>query len=102
MFDGVMNNTLKSQIIRLIECSADTNQTCLTLSPEFGWNVSFHPGDREDDAVVIANKDAFYDWANEGEWTDEHYDLAEEWVRDNVGDWLRDTDITSAQLNSHL
>jgi len=97
-----MNYTLKSQIIRLIESDGDSNQTCLTFSPEYGWNVSWQPADREEGAVSIISKDSFNEWANGFKWDDHQFDLADEYVRDNIGDWLRDTEISMTQIIAHL
>jgi hypothetical protein len=97
-----MTNTLKSQIVRLIESNGDSNQTCLTFSPEDGWNVSWQPSDREEDAVCVISKDSLNEWANGFEWDDNQYDLADEYVRDNIGDWLRDTEISMTQILAHL
>lgn len=81
-------NTLKSQIVRIIESSANTNQTCITLSPEYGWNVSFIPSDREEGAVEIISKEALNEWANGDTWDNELYYVAAEYITDNLGDWL--------------
>jgi hypothetical protein len=81
-------NTLKSQIVRIIELSANTNQTCITLSPEYGWNVSCIPSDREDDAVEIITKEGLNEWADGNAWDDAQFALAAEFITDNLGDWL--------------
>ena len=85
-------NTLKSQIVSLMESTSNTNQTCLTLSPEYGWHVSFRPEDREEGAVEIISKEGLREWANGHTWDDELYYVAAEYITDNLGDWLRDLD----------
>jgi hypothetical protein len=87
-----MSNTLKSQIVRLMESTSNTNQTGLTLSPEYGWNITFTPMDREEGAIMVLSKDGLQEWADGHEWDDEQYDLAAEYITDNLGDWLRDLD----------
>lgn len=97
-------NTLKSQIVRIIDSSANTNQTCITLSPEYGWNVSFIPSDREEGAVMIITKEALNEWADGGEWDDALFELAAEFIGANLRDWLsEDLDKTQrASLLAHL
>jgi hypothetical protein len=99
-----MNNTLKSKIVHLMESPSNTTDTCLTLSAEYGWNVSFIPSDREDDAVQVITKEALQEWSNGYKWTDEQYDLAAEFITDNLGDWLsEDIDKTErAALLAHI
>jgi hypothetical protein len=91
-------NTLKSQIVRIIESSANTNQTCITLSPEYGWNVSFIPSDREDDAEMIITKESLNEWADGNAWDDAQFDLAAEFITDNLGEWLHDNPDRDALL----
>ena len=97
-------NTLKSQIVRIIESSANTNQTCITLSPEYGWNVSFIPSDREDGAETIITKEGLNEWADGNAWDDAQFDLAAEFITDNLGDWLsEDLDQSErAALLAHI
>jgi hypothetical protein len=97
-------NTLKSQIVRIIESSANTNQTCITLSPEYGWNVSFIPSDREDAAVQVITKEALQEWSNGYKWDDEQFALAAEFITDNLGSWLsEDLDQSErAALLAHI
>jgi hypothetical protein len=91
-------NTLKSQIVRIIESSANTNQTCITLSPEGGWNVSFIPSDREDDAEMIITKEGLNEWADGNAWDDAQFALAAEFITDNLGDWLSE-DLYQSDLD---
>lgn len=95
-------NTLKSQIVRLIESTGDSNQICLTISPTSGWDVVFTSSQVCGDEILIISKEGLNEWARGFEWTDEQFDLAEQYIRDNIGDWLRYSEITQAQLNSHL
>jgi hypothetical protein len=99
-----MNNTLKSKIVDLIESSANTNQTGLTLSAEFGWGLTFQPSDMQDDEIMVISKEGLQEWADGHEWTDEQYDLAAEFITDNLGDWLsEDIDKTErAALLAHI
>lgn len=85
-------NTLKSQIVRLMESTSNTNQTGLTLSPEYGWNVSFIPSDREDGAEMIITKEELNEWADGNDWDDAQFDLAAEFITDNLRDWLINLD----------
>ena len=97
-------NTLKSQIVRLMESTSNTNQTCITLSPEHGWNVSFIPSDREDGAVMIITKEGLNEWADGNAWDDAQFDLAAEFITDNLRDWLsEDLDQSErAALLAHI
>lgn len=94
--------TLIEAIERCIESSADTNQTGLTLSKSHGWRVSFQPQDREKGAVFLLNKDSLNEWNQEYEWNDSIYELAEEWIRDNLSRWLDqeccEENLTSEQV----
>ena len=93
--------TLLSQIKLLIESPANTNETCLTVSPEHGWNVSFNPGDREAGAIVVLFKDELNAWAEDAEWNEEMFSFAEGFIRDNLVNWLGET-LTLSQINALL
>ena len=97
-------NTLKSQIVRLMESTSNTNQTGLTLSPEYGWNITFTPMDREEGAIMVLSKEGLQEWADGHEWDAEQYDLAAEYITDNLGDWLsEDLDQSKrAALLAHI
>ena len=99
-----MNNTLKSKIVDLIESPANTNQTGLTLSAEFGWGLTFQPSDLQDDEIMVISKEALQEWSNGYKWDDEQYDLAAEFITDNLGSWLsEDLDQSErAALLAHI
>jgi hypothetical protein len=98
-----MSNTLKSKIVDLIESSANTNQTGLTLSPESGWGLTFQTSDLQDGEIMVISKEGLQEWADGHEWTDEQYDQAAEYITDNLGDWLYDLDKTERDaLLTHI
>jgi len=104
MMSPVMKNTksLYSQIERLVNSTGDSNQTVLTLSPEFGWSVSWQPADFEEDAVSIISKDSLNEWASGHEWDEHQIQLAAEFITANIGDWLRNDERPLSAFESHI
>jgi hypothetical protein len=71
-----------------MESESDTNQTGLTLSPD-GWGLTFQRADLGEGEVVILAKESLHEFAQGGQWDEDLLDAAEEWITDNLGEWMR-------------
>lgn len=83
-------NTLKNALIELMEHPSNTNTTGLELCPVMGWRLTFLPGDMSDGGVMVIAKESLNEWADGHAWDDAQFDLAAEFITDNLGDWLRE------------
>jgi hypothetical protein len=81
--------TLQEAIAELINHPSNTNSTGLSLCPEVGWRLTFSPSDRGDGEVVVLSKEALAEWADGHEWTELQYAIAADWIRANLGEWIR-------------
>jgi hypothetical protein len=80
--------TLQEAIAELINHPSNTNLS-LSLSPEVGWGLTFTPSDRGEGEVLVLAKESLIEWANGFEWTELQYALAADWIRANLGEWIR-------------
>ena len=83
-------NTLKNTIIELMEHPSNTNTTGLELCPVMGWRLTLRPEDMSEGGIMVISREALEEWADGHEWDDAQFDLAEEFITDNLGDWLSD------------
>jgi hypothetical protein len=81
--------TLQEAISEIIQHPANTNHTGLSLCPEVGWRLTFTPSDRGEGDVMVLAKESLQEWADGHEWTELQYALAADWIRDNLGEWIR-------------